>query len=53
MQIFHQIIPKMFLFYLVLLYVVVIYVFSTTYSVFDFTFYWKDFNFAIEYYVKI
>ena len=53
MQIFLQIIPKLFLFYLALLYVGVILVFSTTYSVFDFTFYLKDFNFAIEFYVKI
>ena len=46
MQIFLQIIPKLFLFYLTLLYVVVILVFSTTYSVFDFIFYLKDFNFT-------
>ncbi len=39
MQIFLQIIPKMFHFYLILLYVVVVFYLGTIYSVFDFTFY--------------
>ncbi len=39
MQIFLQIIPKMFHFYLILLYVVVVFYSGTIYSVFDFTFY--------------
>jgi hypothetical protein len=39
MQIFLQIIPKMFRFYLILLYVVVFFYSGTIYSVFDFTFY--------------
>lgn len=53
MQIFLQIIPKMFRFYLILLYVVVFFYSGTIYSVFNFTIYLKDFNFAIESYVKI
>lgn len=53
MQIFPQIIPNLFHFYLLLPYIVVFYFFDTIYSVFNFTFYLKDFNFAIESYVKI
>ena len=45
MQIFLQIIPKMFHFYLILLYVVVVFYSGTIYSVFDFTFYLIFLNF--------